>query len=82
MNNEIITKLTKFAYAMAVTGVCTLGVCPAFGIMAISVGAVFKSKGVRLDDKNKKKIKISLILGVLSLLLFAADIAVLLHFAK
>lgn len=74
MNNDIIIKLSKFSMIMSIIGVCTLGICPAFGIMGIVVGLVLKSKGVQLNGECKKKIKVSYILGALSLALFAVDI--------
>ena len=74
MNNDIVSRLSKFAMIMSILGVCTLGICPAFGIMGIAVGLVFRSKGVQLNAECKKKIKISNILGAVSLVLFVADI--------
>lgn len=74
MNHDIVLKLSKFAMIMSVLGICTLGICPAFGIMGIVVGLVFRNKGVQLNAECKKKIKISYILGAVSLLLFAIDI--------
>lgn len=74
MNHDIIVKLSKFALIMSVLGVCTLGICPAFGIMGIAVGLVFRNKGVQLEENCRKKIRISYILGALSLVLFVVDI--------
>ena len=74
MNNDMITKLSKFAVIMSIVGVCTLGICPAFGIMGIAVGLVFKTKGVKLNPQCAKKIKTAFILGAVSLVLFAIDI--------
>lgn len=74
MNDDIILRLSKFAMIMSILGVCTLGICPAFGIMGIVVGLVFRSKGVKLNAVCKKKIKMSAILGAVSLVLFVVDI--------
>lgn len=74
MNNDIIKNLSKFAFVMSVLGVCTLGICPAFGIMGIAVGIVFRNKGVRLDERQSKQIRLSFILGAVSLVLFVVDI--------
>lgn len=74
MNNDIIIKMCSFAFAMSVIGVCTLGICPAFAIMGLSVGIVLKNKGVNLDEKCAKKIKSANILAAAALVLFAADI--------
>lgn len=80
MNNEIITKLSKFSLIMSILSVCTLGICPAFGIMGITVGIVFKLKGVELNPDCNKKIKTAIILGVVSLVLFAVDILLALKY--
>lgn len=80
MNNEIITKLSKFSLIMSILSVCTLGICPAFGIMGITVGIVFKLKGVELNPDCSKKIKTAIILGVVSLVLFAVDILLALKY--
>ncbi|MGN1202009.1 MAG: hypothetical protein ACI4RF_01835 [Eubacterium sp.] len=74
MNNDIVSKLSKFAMVMSILGVCTLGICPAFGIMGIAVGLVFKNKGVQLNSECERRIRISNILGAIALVLFAIDI--------
>lgn len=74
MNNELIFKLSKFAFISSVLGVCTIGICPAFGIMGITVGIVFKIKNVELDDECKLKIKGAILLGAISLVFFIVDI--------
>ena len=80
MNNEIITKLSKFSLIMSILSVCTLGICPAFGIMGITVGIVFKIKGVELNTDCSKKIKAAVIIGIISLILFAVDILLALKY--
>lgn len=82
MNNDIINRLSKFSFIMSLVGLCTLGICPAFAIMGITVGIVFKNKKVKLNEENSKKIKASAIMGIIALVLFAVDIILLLHFAK
>jgi len=82
MNNEIIVKLSSFAKTMSIIGVCTLGICPAFAMMGIVVGFVFKIKGVALEGKCVKNIKTANIFGAIALLLFVLDIILLLHFAE
>lgn len=74
MNNDIVLRLSKFAMIMSIVGVCTLGICPAFAIMGIVVGLVFKNKGVQLNDVCRRKIKTANILGIISLALFVLDI--------
>lgn len=80
MNNDIFTRLSKLAFVSSIVGVCTLGICPAFGVIGISIGMVFKYKGVKLEKKNAKKIKIAAVLGVLSILMFVCDVIIGLHF--
>ena len=82
MNNDIINRLSKFSFIMSLVGLCTLGICPAFAIMGITVGIVFKNKKVGLSDENSKKIKASAVMGIIALVLFVIDIILLLHFAK
>ena len=82
MNNDIINRLSKFSFIMSLVGLCTLGICPAFAIMGITVGTVFKNKKVKLSEENSKKIKASAIMGIIALVLFVIDIILLLHFAK
>ncbi|MCC8073885.1 MAG: hypothetical protein LIO62_07165 [Clostridiales bacterium] len=80
MDNEIINKLSKFAFISSLIGAVTLGICPAFGIMGIVIGIVFKIKKVELNYENKHKILQAEVLGILSLALFVADIVLLLIF--
>lgn len=80
MNNDVVLKLSKFAMVMSIIGVCTLGVWPAFVVMGIVVGLVFKSKGVLLNDECRKKIRLANIFGGVSLVLFAADVLIAVKF--
>lgn len=80
MNNDIFTKFSRLALVSSILGVCTLGICPAFGVIGITIGLVFRYKGVRLEKDNAKKIKIAAILGILSIVMFIADVIIALHF--
>ena len=82
MDNKIITKLCKFAFASAVISVCTAGICPAFSMMGIAVGLVLKIKNVQLDDACRQKIKYSYILGAVGIVCFAVDIALMWIFLR
>lgn len=82
MSNDIFTRLSKFAKVMSILGVCTLGLVPAFGVMGITVGVVFKYKGVEPDADNAKRLKTALILGVVSLVLFVIDIIIATKFVN
>lgn len=74
MNNNIIEKLSKFALASAIIGLCTLGVCPAFGVMALVVPYVFKSKGAQLSEHARSLCKKAQIIGCIDLVLFVVDL--------
>lgn len=82
MNNDVIEKLCKFAFVSSVLGVCTIGVCPAFAMMGIAVGLVFKIKGVKTEELNKKRLTYSAILGAVALVFFVVDVILLSVFIK
>ncbi|MDE6863429.1 MAG: hypothetical protein K2J41_03485 [Eubacterium sp.] len=82
MNNDIFTKLSRLAKIMSIIGVCTLGINPAFGVMGITVGLVFKYKGAELDDENKKRLTTARILGIISLVMFAVDIIIAVQYVN
>ena len=68
-NPDTINRLCRFAFIMSTIGVLTIGICPAFGVMGIVVGAIFKSKNFPLSDLNEDR--------VVSLFLFVIDIVIL-----
>lgn len=72
--NEMMSKICNFAYIMAIIGICTLGICPAFAMMSGAVCIVVKRKKSEIGEKNEKKLKISKILSGISLVLFVFDI--------
>ena len=74
MNKTIIDKLARFAQISAIIGLCLLGICPAFGIMAMVVPAVFKQKGAKLTEENQQLCHRAQIMGVVSLVLFVIDV--------
>ena len=63
-NPDVIDRLCRFAFIMATLGVLTVGVCPAFGVMGIVVGTIFKSKKFPLSNLNKDRIKKANFLGI------------------
>ena len=79
-NPDVIDRLCRFAFIMATLGVLTVGVCPAFGVMGIVVGTIFKSKKFPLSNLNKDRIKKANFLGIVSLFLFVIDIILLVVF--
>ena len=74
MQNDVITKLSKFALASSYAGLVTVGVCPAFGIIGIVVGLVLQMKMKDLADDVNGRIKSARIAGIISLVLFPADV--------
>ncbi len=74
---SVIDRLCRFAFIMSTIGVLTIGICPAFGVMGIVVGEIFKVKKFELSPLNEDRCKKAKILGVVSLLLFVVDIVIL-----
>lgn len=74
---SVIDRLCRFAFIMSTIGVLTIGICPAFGVMGIVVGEIFKAKKFELSPLNDDRCKKAKILGVVSLLLFVVDIVIL-----
>ena len=74
---SVIDRLCRFAFIMSTIGVLTIGICPAFGVMGIVVGEIFKAKKFELSPLNEDRCKKAKILGVVSLLLFVVDIVIL-----
>lgn len=73
-DKDLIEKICKFAFVFAIIGICTLGICPAFAFMSIAVCVVLKNKKVELTQECIKKLRISKILSIISLILFVVDI--------
>lgn len=80
MDKEIIKKLSKFAFVSSIIGLCLLGVCPAFGGMALVVPTVFKRKGAELDEESKVYCKRAIVTGSVSLVLFVVDLVLAILF--
>jgi hypothetical protein len=76
MDNEIIDRICTRSFALAIIGVCIVGICPAFSIMPLATSAVLRSKGVELTELNRDKIKKGNILAVAGLVMFVADIVI------
>ena len=43
-NENILDRLSKIAFITAIIGVCTIGICPAFAAIGITVPLVMKRK--------------------------------------
>ena len=76
MNKTIIDKLARFAQISAIIGLCLVGICPAFGIMAMVVPYVFQQKGAHLTEENRQMCHRAQIMGVVSLVLFVIDVVI------
>ncbi|MCC8016556.1 MAG: hypothetical protein LIO43_04140 [Clostridiales bacterium] len=79
-NKNILEKLSDFAFAMSIIGICTIGICPAFGAMGIAVPLAMKNKGAQLSVEIMETNKKSLIGGIIALALFVVDLIILLIF--
>lgn len=75
--NNILDKLAKFAFVSAVIGVCTIGICPAFGAVGIAVPLAMGRKKAKVSEKTASLNKKTLFAGTVSLIMFFIDIAVL-----
>lgn len=73
-NNDILYRLSRFAFVSSIIGVCTVGICPAFGIIGIMVPAVLNAKLKDCGDDIKSLGKKSTAAGIISLVMFAIDI--------
>lgn len=79
-NTDPVEKLLSFAFTMSIIGICTIGICPAFGAMGIAVPIVMKRKRARLTPQQERKANKALIGGIIALCLFVVDIILILLF--
>lgn len=79
-NQDVMEKLSTFAFTMSIIGICTIGICPAFAAMGIAVPLVMKQKGVEISKQAQMKNKKAIIGGVIALCLFIVDVVLLLVF--
>lgn len=79
-NQDVMEKLSTFAFTMSIIGICTIGICPAFAAMGIAVPLVMKQKGVEISKQAQMKNKKAIIGGVIALCLFFVDVVLLLVF--
>lgn len=81
-NQDVMEKLSTFAFTMSIIGICTIGICPAFAAMGIAVPLVMKQKGVEISKQAQMKNKKAIIGGVIALCLFVVDVVLLLVFKE
>ena len=79
-NQDVMEKLSTFAFTMSIIGICTIGICPAFAAMGIAVPLVMKQKGVEISKQAQMKNKKAIIGGVIALCLFVVDVVLWLVF--
>lgn len=72
--NDIFERLSRLAFITAVIGVCTIGICPAFGAIGISVPLTLKKKGVQLSEYAQNLNKKALFAGFVSIGMFIIDL--------
>lgn len=75
-DNNVIYKLSKFAFICSVIGVILIGAFPPLGAAGIAVPLTLKKKNAPVPENAKLYNKYSLILGIASLIMFVADIVI------
>ncbi len=73
---SMLYKLTRFAFISAIIGVCTIGICPAFGVIGIVVPLVIQARLKGCDEALKSEGRKAIIAGVVSLFMFLIDIII------
>lgn len=73
-NETILDKFSKISFASAIVGVCTIGICPAFGVIGIVAPLIMKIKKADISDETKSRNKKAVIAGVASFVMFAVDL--------
>lgn len=73
-NNDVIKRLSRLAFITAVIGVCTIGICPAFGAIGIAVPITLKRKKFEVSKEIASLNKKSLFAGIVSLAMFVIDL--------
>ena len=76
-NKNPIEKLASFAFTMGVLGVATIGICPAFGVMAMVVPIIMKIKKAPVSEEVDSKNKKSFFLGAVAVVMFFIDLAII-----
>ena len=75
--NDILERLSRLAFITAVIGVCTIGICPAFGAIGISVPLTLKRKGVQLSEYAQNLNKKAMLAGIISIGMFVLDLVLI-----
>ncbi|MCD7722853.1 MAG: hypothetical protein LUH82_02720 [Clostridiales bacterium] len=75
-SNDILYRLSRFAFISSIIGVCTIGICPAFGVIGIVVPAVINAKMKDCPAEIKELGKKSAVAGVIALFMFVIDIII------
>ena len=75
-NKDIIERLSHLAFVTAVIGVATIGICPAFGAIGVSVPLTLKRKKVQISAYAQSLCKKALFAGIVSLGMFVVDLMI------
>lgn len=75
-NDTIIDRLSRLAFTTAIIGVCTIGICPAFGAIGVTVPLVLKAKNAEMSAETISRNKKTLAAGILSLFMFVIDLVI------
>lgn len=78
-NENILDKISRFSFISAIIGVCTIGICPAFGVIGIVAPLVMKNKGAKLSEDTEFRNKKALIAGIVSLVMFVVDLVLVVY---
>ena len=76
-NENILDRLSRIAFITAIIGVCTIGICPAFAAIGITVPIVMKSKKAQISKETQFRNKKALIAGVIALGMFVVDLVLI-----
>ncbi|MEZ3420336.1 MAG: hypothetical protein K1V95_00120 [Eubacterium sp.] len=76
-NENVLDKISKLAFTTAIIGICTIGICPAFGAIGIAAPLVMKHKKAKLSKETQARNKKAVLAGIISLVMFVLDIVLL-----
>ncbi len=75
-NENILDRLSKIAFITAIIGVCTIGICPAFAAIGITVPLVMKRKYAQISKETQSRNKKAFIAGIISIIMFVVDLVI------
>ncbi|MDE6111666.1 MAG: hypothetical protein K2F65_07105 [Eubacterium sp.] len=78
-NETVLDKISRLSFISAILGVCTIGICPIFGVAGIVAPLVMKCKGAELSSDTAFRNKKAFIAGIASLIMFVLDLIILVY---